>query len=52
MTSKRSITDEMAVNWIFDILTEEKISFKALQKISQVIQFTGREIPNKDIEGK
>jgi hypothetical protein len=51
MIDKRSISDEMAVNWILDIITKDKINFETLNKISQVIKFTGRDVPAKDIEG-
>lgn len=52
MTSKRSISDEMAINWICDLLTENNFTYETLQKILQVVEFTGRQIPTRDIEGQ
>jgi hypothetical protein len=44
MKNERSISDEMAINWIADIISEKKPKFDIIDRISQIIQFTGRDI--------
>lgn len=51
MQEKRSISDEMAINWITDILIQNKYAFDTFDRIIQVIEFTGRQVSDKNTEG-